>query len=261
MYPHHQRTIERMISRFQPDPAVLALIIIGSVARADARPESDVDCYVLVDDAAYQARRAANQLSINADDLCDYPNGQAGGRVIDLAYLHDVAARGPEPARFAFLQAIPAFTRLPHLADLLAPIAQYPEHQRIEKMISFASQLPVHLSYLELGEYSQNPYLLAQTAVEIVLFGGRLILAHNHMLYPNRKWFMREFARAPAKPDGIVELAEQLLIHPNIAHAATFCERILQFQPWPQPAEGALARFQHDRELHWREHGVPLADS
>lgn len=261
MYPHHQRTIQRMIDRFQPDPTVLALIIIGSVARGDERADSDVDCYLLVDDPAYQARRVTHQLLINADDLCDYPHGQAGGRVIDLTYLRDIAARGPEPARFAFVQALPAFTRLPNLDELLAPIAQYPEHERTEKLISFASQLPVHLSYLELGEYSRNPYLLAQTAVEIVLFGGRLILAYNRMLYPNRKWFLREFARAPAKPDGIIELAEQLLAHPTIACATTFCERILQFQPWPQPAEGTLARFQNDRELHWREPGVPLADS
>jgi len=261
MYLHHQRTIQRLIGRYQPDPTVLALIIIGSVARGEARAESDVDCYLLMEDAAYQAHRAANQLSFNADDLCDYPHGQAGGRVIDLAYLQDVAMRGPEPARFAFVQAIPAFTRLPNMADLLAPIAQYPEHERIEKMISFASQLPVHLSYLELGEYSRNPYLLAQTAVEIVLFGGRLILAHNRMLYPHRKWFLREFERAPAKPDGIIEIAKQLLIHPTIARATTFCERILQFQPWPQPAEGTLARFQTDRELPWREHAVPLADT
>jgi hypothetical protein len=101
MYPHHQRTIQRMIERFQHDPTVLALIIIGSVARGEARADSDVDCYLLVDDAAYQARRAANQLSINPSDLCDQPHGQAGGRVIDLAYIQDVAARGPEPARFA----------------------------------------------------------------------------------------------------------------------------------------------------------------
>jgi hypothetical protein len=24
---------------------------------------------------------------------------------------------------------------------------------------------------------------------------------------------------------------------------------------------GAVARFQNDRELHWRDHGIPLADS
>lgn len=260
MFDHHRRVIQRMAARFQADPTVLALLIIGSVARGDARADSDVDCYLVVTDEAYHARRAANQLTVDADDLCEYPHGHAGGRVLDLAYLHAVAARGPEPARFAFMHAIPALSRLPNIGELLAPIAVYPEHERTEKMISFASQLPVHLSYLELGEYSQNPYLLAQTAVELVLFGGRLILAHNRMLYPNRKWFLREFERAPEKPPGIIALARRLLQQPGIAVATTFCERILQFQPWPQPPEGVMARFQNDRELQWQHGGVPLAD-
>ena len=261
MYDHHQRTIERMTERFHADPTVLALIIIGSVARGEAQAESDVDCYLVVTDEAYQMRHATNQLMVTADDLCNYPDGHAGGRVLNLAYLRDVAERGPEPARFAFLHAIPALTRLPNLDELLAPIAPYPEHERTEKMISFASQLPVHLSYLILGEYSQNPYLLAQTAVELVLFGGRLILAHNRMLYPNRKWFLREFERAPEKPPDIMAIAKDLLQQPSIAVATTFCERILQFQLWPQPPEGTLARFQNDRELQWQWGGVPLADS
>jgi hypothetical protein len=261
VYPHHQRTIQRLAERLRADPATLALLVIGSVARGEARAGSDVDFYLVLADAAYLERRAADRLWVEADDLCDYPDGHAGGRVLDVGYLRDVAARGPEPARFAFVQATPVFTRLPNLDELLAPIARYPEHERTEKMISFASQLPVHLSYLQLGEYSRNPYLLAQTAVELVLFGGRLILAHNRMLYPNRKWFMRELDRAPDKPAGMVELARQLLVQPSIALAETFCEPILGFQPWPQPPEGALARFQNDREFNWRHGSVALADS
>jgi hypothetical protein len=261
IYSHHQRTIARLAERLQADPDALALLLIGSVARGEARADSDVDFYLVVTDAAYRERRAADRLWVPADDLCDEPGGHAGGRALDLAYLRDVAARGPEPARFAFVGATPVFTRVPDLAELLVPIVRYPEQERTAKLISFASQLPVHLSYLELGEYSSNPYLLAQTAVELVLFGGRLILAHNRMLYPNRKWFMREFERAPDKPAGIVELARQLLVQPSIALATTFCELILGFQPWPQPAEGALARFQNDREFNWRQGSAALADS
>jgi hypothetical protein len=261
MHAHHQRTIARLTERFQDDPTVLALLIIGSVARGEARADSDVDTLMVVTDAAYQERRAANGLSFDADDLCDYPDGHAGGRMVDPAFLHEVAERGPEPTRFAFVRAIPAISRLPGLDDLLARIPQYPERERTEKMISFVSQLPVHLSYLELGEYSRNPYLLAQTAVELVLFGGRLILAYNRMLYPNRKWFLREFERAPDKPAGIVELAKQLLVQPSIALASAFCDRIMRFADWPQPPGGAMARFQNDREFQWRWSRVPLADS
>ena len=43
-------------------------------------------------------------------------------------------------------------------------------------MESFASQLPVHFSYLELGEFSDNAYILNETAVQMALFGGRLLV-------------------------------------------------------------------------------------
>jgi hypothetical protein len=81
------------------------------------------------------------------------------------------------------------------------------------------------------------------------------------MLYPNRKWFMRELERAPDKPDGMVELAGQMLVHPSIAVATAFCDLVLGFRPWPQPAGGALTRFQNDRELSWRQGSAPLADT
>lgn len=260
MYPHHAEVIVRLTERFQPDPAVLALVIIGSVAREEAGEGSDVDCYLVVTDESYRQRQRAGQLSFSADDLCAYPDGHAGGSVVDLAFLHDVAARGPEPARFAFAKAFPAFSHIPHLSELLAEIPRYQEHERLEKMRSFVSQLPVHFSYMELADYSRNPYLLAQTAVELVLFGGRLILAHNRMLYPNRKWFLRELERAPKKPADLLAQATALLTRPGIPTATAFRDSVLQFRDWPQPPEGAMARFQHDRELVWRYGLAPLAD-
>jgi hypothetical protein len=231
-----------------------------SVARGDARADSDVDCYLLVTDEEYARRQAAGQLAFDDSDLCDYPDGQAGGTVIDLQYLRDVAERGPEPARFVLLNARVVFSRVEGLAELLATIPVYPEHERQEKMESFYSQLAVHLAYLKLGEYSKNPYLLAETAVQLVLFGGRLILAHNRMLYPNRKWFMRELERAPEKPAGIMELARTLLTQPSIAHAEAFYDAIVKFRDWPQPREGRGTRFRRDSEQHWRIGRPPLAD-
>jgi hypothetical protein len=261
MQPHHQRAIERITERVAANPDVVALVIIGSVARGEAREDSDLDGYLFVSNDAYRERQAAGALTWSADDLCDWPGGYAGGVVADIGFLAEAAERAPEPTRFAFRGAFAAFSRGPGLEEVLRRIPLYPEHERAEKLASFASQLPVHLSYLVLGEYSGNRYLLAQTAVELVLFGGRLILAHNRMLYPNRKWLMRELERAPEKPAGMLELAEDLLTAPSIARAKAFCDMVLGFAPWPQPREGALARYQRDRELHWRTGPAPLAES
>jgi hypothetical protein len=49
-----------------------------------------------------------------------------------------------------------AFSRTDELDTLLAHILHYQDTEREEKLISFTSQLPVHLTSLKLGEYSGN---------------------------------------------------------------------------------------------------------
>ncbi|MGE5579850.1 MAG: nucleotidyltransferase domain-containing protein [Bacillota bacterium] len=260
MHPHHQSMIDRLVERYRDDENVLALVLVGSVARGDARPDSDVDCMMIVTDDEYQWCENAYRMSFSADDLCDYPDGHAGGGIHPLHHLHRIADRGPEPVRFMTSGARPILSRVRGLEELLARCSIYPERERTQKMMSFVSQLPVHLSYLELGEYSRNRYLLAETAVKLVLFGGRLILAHNRMLYPGRKWFMRELGRAPEKPDGIVDSALTLTASPSIAKAREFVETVMTFRDWPKPPEGYWDRYRRDSEATWITGRGPLED-
>ncbi len=113
---------------------------------------------------------------------------------------------------------------------------------------------------MELADYSDNAYLKAETAVSMVLFGGRLILAHNRILYPNRKWFMQTFENAPDKPEGIIELANQLLDRPCIETAKAFCDKILNYREWPKPPEGKFLRFIRDHEWQWRKGHAHITD-
>jgi hypothetical protein len=189
------------------------------------------------------------------------PGGHVGGGIVELGFLVDAAERGPEPTRYAFTNARIVFARDERIAEVVRRIPVYQERERAEKMKSFVSQLPVHLSYLKLGEYSANAWLLAQTAVELVLFGGRLILAHNRILFPNRKQFMRALASASEKPDGIVDLAQGLMGAPSIARAKRFYDAVMDFRDWPVPTEGHWARFSLDRETNWRRGPTALADS
>jgi hypothetical protein len=81
------------------------------------------------------------------------------------------------------------------------------------------------------------------------------------MLYPSRKLFLRELDRAPDRPPDLLDLATHVLQHPGINSAKAFCDRVLSFAAWPQPPEGHMARFQHDRELQWLWGTPALADS
>ena len=261
MQEQHRRAIDDLRNRFGSDEAILALLVIGSVARGDARADSDVDCCFVVTDDEFRGRESAGELSIRVAAPADWPRGQVGGGIVDFGYLSEAAERGPEPARYAFQDAIVVFTHDPAIPALVRRIPFYQEHERLEKMRSFASQLPVHLSYLHLAEYSRNSWLLAQTATELVLFAGRLVLAHNRILFPNRKQFMRVLATAPEKPDGMVELADRLMAAPSIALAQEFHDLVVGFAEWPAPPEGHWSRFSRDRETNWRTGPPALADS
>jgi predicted nucleotidyltransferase len=256
MHPHHQRMVDRLRMHVLADPTVLALLVGGSVARGEARAGSDVDCRVIFTDEEYRRRVAVGDLLLNFSHLAEAPARAAGGEAGDVQLLRDVADRGPEVWRFA-LKDMLVFSKDREVERLVERGAAYPEHERTEKMASWVSQLPVHHAYLMFGEYSETPYVLAQCAVQIVLFGGRLILAHNRMLYPGRKWFMRQLRRAPEQPEGFLELATALLERPSIATSKAFVDAVEGFAEWPRPPEGAMARFCRDEELAWRT-GSPM---
>jgi predicted nucleotidyltransferase len=257
--PKHAEVLARLRARFERESGVVSVIVVGSVARGDAGEKSDVDCYLVAAESEIQSVRVLwyGEVQKIGKDV----GIQIGGPVVDTQFLRDVAIGGPEPARYAFTDAMVLFAHDPEIGEIVARIPVYQDKERAEKMASFASQLPVHLSYLELGEYSRNAWLLSQTAVELVLFGGRLILAHNRMLYPNRKQFMRALESAPDKPDGMIELAEELMRAPSIASARRFFDIVMTFKEWPVPPEGHMGRFQRDRETNWRNGPTALADS
>ncbi len=259
-YPHHQRAVDRVIDRFKDDPNYLALLIGGSLVRGYGDEGSDVDFVLIATAEEYARRRPDRALTYYAADLCDYPGGYVDGKIVDSAFLEEVADRGSEPARAAFEKVIVAYSRLPQLDDLLRRITLYPEAGHAEKIRSFYAQLQAMQWYVGEAEKRDNKYLMMHVVSELVLFGGRLILAHNRMLYPYHKWFLRKLQDAPQKPDDLMALIDHLLNEPTKANADRFCEAILSFTAWDVPPEGWPARFMEDTEWAWRYGKAALAD-
>ena len=203
--------------------------------------------------------RALDITYYNAE-VAYYPGGYAEGRVISRGFLAEAAERGSEPTRAAFAGAIVAYSRIPDLAELLARIVVYPEHEHAEKVAAFYSQLVVLNWFLQEGDKRDDRYLRAWAGAEMVLYGARLVLAHNRVLYPYQKWLMHEVAHAPDKPTGFMRRADRLLAAPSTDTAQRFLDCVGSFRDWGVPAEEVIPRFALTNEWGWRDGRPPLPD-
>jgi hypothetical protein len=260
MYPHHQQTIQRLTEHFQGDPNFIALIIGGSIVKGWALEYSDVDFMLVAADEAYARRVAHRDYFFFSREFCDYADGYVDGKVIDLGFLREVAEHGSEPARAAFVNAYTTFSRNPEIEMLLPRIPVYPEAEREEKLRTFYSQVWLLNWFVGEAEKRNNTYLMMRSVADLVLFGGRLILAHNHILYPYHKWFMHVLEQAPDKPDNFMELTQALLNQPTATAAKAFTETLTQFQDWGITFPEVVIQFMEDREWTWRGQKSPIHD-
>lgn len=260
MREHHQKAVERLADHFRESPQFPALIVGGSIARGVERDDSDIDVVLVATDEEYAKREPGRNLHYYTTDFCDYPGGYIDGKIVDLQFLRDVADRGSDPARAAFVGAWIAYSRIPELADILSRTPVYPEHEHQERIRSFYAQVEAWRWYIGEAEKWDNRYLLMHATSQLILFGGRMILAHNRILYPYHKWFMHTLRDTPKKPDDFLALIDELLENPGKANADALCATLFSFQEWDKPPEGWPARFMEDSEWNWRDGKAPIAD-
>jgi predicted nucleotidyltransferase len=245
--PQHRRLIERATARFASEPDVVAVAVGGSVAHGYAEPDSDVDVLVVLDDAA------ARESATFADQaIADYPGGYLDGKFVDRAFLREVAARGSEPARWAFRDAFVTFTRDEAVPELLARAAEYPEEGREARLRTFVAYLLMHVWFMREADRRADPYLATYAASKVTLFAGRAVLAHNRMLYPFHKWFLRELERAPDKPPELLPSIRHVLAKPTGAHAQALADAVVGFTGVELDRREPSERFLHGTEWSWR---------
>ena len=252
-FKRHQKAIDKLVKEYQDDERFPALIIGGSVAKGLAREDSDVDFMIVAKDEEFKKRSGSGELFINRSDLTDYPGGFVDGKIIDLEYLREVAAKGNEPTRAAFDGAFMAYSHIGDLEDLVRTINQYPETGRSQRIKSFYS-----MSFIQnwlMGEASRHDNLYTQTraASQLVLFAGRLILAHNRVLFPYHKWFMAYLEQCPEKPRHFMEHIDVLLKEPNLKNANNLFQGLQDFRDWGVPDLDAYHWFMEEVEWSWRK--------
>lgn len=259
--PHHAASIRNLVAEFERDPAVLALLLGGSLAHGFARPDSDIDVAIVLTPAEFQRRRQGGKLHYYNRTLCTY-SGYIDGKFMDLDFLRLVADHGSDPARFAFKDSRILLSRIDGLERLLADIVRYPAAQTPERTARFSAQLLAWRWYYSEAVRQQNPYLRGLAVQKITLFSCRLVLAQNEMLYPYHKWLLRVAGTAPRRPAGFPDNLTQLLDAHSWDKIDAYCRDILAFADVDYAEADALwpTRFMQDTELKWMSGEPPVDD-
>jgi len=201
MAPHHTASIRNLVSKFERDSSVLALLLGGSLAHGFAKLDSDIDVAIVRGGSEFQKRKQEGKLHYNNRTLCTY-NGYVDGKCMDEAFLRLVAARGSDPARYAFKDCRILFSRIDGLENLLAEIVRYPEEQSSDRTARFIAQLLAWRWYYSEAVRQKNQNLIFLALQKITLFSCRIVFTQNEMLYPYHKWLLRVAESAPRRSAG-----------------------------------------------------------
>jgi predicted nucleotidyltransferase len=252
MRDHHKRAIEKLVETLIKDERFLALIIGGSVAKGMERKDSDIDVTLVATGEEFKKRKEKNLYIYYEKKFCDYPGGYIDGKVVNLEFLKTIAERGSEPARDAFRDAWIAYSKIPELENILKRIPVFQKEEKLEKIRKFYAQFETANWIIKEAVRRNDDYLLTRGITDLILFGGRLILEQNEILYPFHKLFMESLENAPDKPENLMPLIINLLKKRSVENAQALFESIKSFRNWELKEFWAI-RFLLDTEWAWIE--------
>jgi polymorphic toxin system nucleotidyltransferase-like protein len=253
MQQHHIQSIQNLIAAFGKDPTVEAIILGGSLAHGYARPDSDIDVTIVVGSDEFRRRREQGRLVFSSRDLCTYDKGYVDCKYVDLELLRLVAARGSEPARYAHQGGQILYTRVEGLEELLAAIVRYPVEEKADRIERFVAQLLAWRWYYGEALRQENGYLALLSVQKLILFGARIVLADNELLFPYHKWMLRVLESAARQPPGILDDIQSLGSAHSLDSVEAYCRKLLAFARVEFDAVNATwpSLFLRDSELRW----------
>jgi predicted nucleotidyltransferase len=261
MYPHHIQSIRNVTEYFQHDPEVLALLLGGSIAHGFETPASDIDLMIFVSEEDHKNRFAENRIHFFNTELTTYEGGYVDGKYSTQAFVKQVMEKGSEPARFAFAGSQILFSKIKGFEEDVRKAAEYPVADKAERIKHLYAQFEAWHWYCGESLRLKNQYLLGTSVSKFILFGGRLILAHNELLYPYHKWVLKVLEGAKEKPAGLLASINVLNESPTAENIETLYEKIRNFHPWTNdPLFSWPTQFMLDSELNWLDGKTPVDD-
>ena len=239
---------------------MLAVLVGGSIAHGFATATSDVDLLIVVSDAEWERRLVAGDTTELDRESATYDGGYVDGKYTSVAFMREVAERGSETTRFAFDGVTVAWSRVEGLEEVVAAAARYPIDGQADRIRAFHAQLEYWQWLFREGVRADNAYVRAVAAPNVVLFAGRLILAHNAVLYPGIKWLLRVLRDVPDQPPGLAAAIDAVIERPGTDTVDALAALVMGFRDWGVADQHWGTRFMLDTELAWLRGQPPIAE-
>jgi len=253
MYQHHLESIENMKHYFADREEVIALIFGGSVAKGCEREDSDLDAMVVIDDNQYEERKSRNATAETINGICTYEKGYIDVKYMTKQFLIDVAEKGSEPARNAFVKAQVLFTKDSEIPDIVDKIPVFQEKEKAEKMLSFYSNFWLNYYYF-LKSCPIDGYMQLHATNEVIYSIYRMILQRNNILFPSNRR-LEEFVNAILpETEYLVSLGKKFAITQNMNEGDEFVDYFLKVidYKFPEDIGIVLSQYTTDFEQWWR---------
>jgi predicted nucleotidyltransferase len=211
MTENHKKALDQLISIHKENRENIALIIYGSTARGDARDDSDIDLYLVVTDEKFEKARRTKSLFYGTWDPDEFFGIEIDGKIINMEFLRQAVTRASDPTRASFEKAYTAFCHSEEVNDLIKKIHVYPEWEQEKRIKAFYTYVK-HFRYIgETAWHRGNIFQFKRCVIDLIFFAGRLVLAHNHVLFPSHKALFKTLKKCENKPDRFIELSDALV--------------------------------------------------
>ena len=180
-----------------------------------------------------------------------------GATYVGRSFIREAAQRGSEPTRNSFVGASLIYCVDEQIESWLPLIPVYPDHEKRKKIESFHAQFQLNRSYFwKKGRDAGDRYLQFRAATDMVLYGCRMILAHNSILFPCQRELVEQTLSAQEKPADLGARIKRFLEVMTDEAMEEFCQSIEEFSDWGGLAQ--VSRFVLDTEMSWytRTHAI-----
>lgn len=210
MYKHHEESIENMIKHYRENEEIKALFLIGSVATGTERPDSDIDAVAIVANEYYDQKKNKEGLEEVYVGKCTYEGGYFNIHYMTRGDLEQLEVNGSEPMRNMFFCARTLYCDEPDLPELVARIPVFQKKEAEAKQHRFYCTFKMFHTYFWVTCKPEG-FMRLHVADGMIYHLYRLILIENEILFPSMRKLEEYVARAPKKPEGIIEKCHRFM--------------------------------------------------